>query len=61
MIIKEISTHSFYEDGTRPYLYRDSKRYTPKQWRQILKYLRENAEAGYLRFEIIEEWEIIEE
>lgn len=55
MIIKEISTKSFYEDGTCPYLYRDSKRYTPKQWRQILKYLCNNAEVGYLRWEVIEE------
>lgn len=53
MIIKEISTQSFDENGERPYLYRDSKRYTPEAWEMILKYLKINAEAGLLKYEMI--------
>lgn len=53
MIIKEISTQSFNENGERPYLYRDSKRYTPEAWEMILKYLKRNAELNLLKYEVI--------
>ena len=53
MIIKEISTQSRYNDGSRPFLIRNSKDYTPQEWRQILQYLRLNAAAGLLRWEVI--------
>lgn len=54
MIIKEISTQSRNEDGTRPYLFRNSENYPPQVWRQMLEYLRRNAAAGLLRWEVIE-------
>lgn len=54
MIIKELSTQSINPDGTRPELFRDSNHYTPEQWRTILKYLKENAAAGLLKYEVIE-------
>ena len=54
MIIKEISTQSFDENGERPYLFRDSKDYPPKQWKIILEYLKINAEIGLLEYEVIE-------
>lgn len=51
MIIKEISTQSYTEDGKRPFLLRNSEDYTPQEWQQILKYLRCNAADGLLRWE----------
>lgn len=53
MIIKEISTQSRTEDGKRPYLFRNSEDYTPQEWRQMLQYLRRNAAAGLLRWEVV--------
>lgn len=53
MIIKEISTQSFDENGERPYLYRNSKRYPSEAWEMILRYLKRNAEAGLLEYEVI--------
>ena len=53
MIIKEISTQSFNENGERPYLYRDSRRYLPEAWEMIFRYLKRNAEAGLLKYEVI--------
>lgn len=53
MIIKEISTQSFDENGERPYLYHDSTRYPPEAWKMILKYLKRNAEANLLDYEVI--------
>ncbi len=54
MIIKESSTQSIYKDGTHPELFRNSNRYTPEEWRKILEYLKRNAAAGLLKYEIIE-------
>ena len=54
MIIKEISTQTKNDDGTRPYLIRDSKKYTCSEWEIILQYLKRNAAAGLLKYEIIE-------
>ena len=54
MIIKEISTQSIYTDGTLPELFRDSNHYTPEEWRKILEYLKRNAAAGLLKYEVIE-------
>lgn len=42
-------------DGSRPYLLRNSDDYTPQQWAQMLEYLKINAAARLLKFEIIEE------
>lgn len=53
MIIKEISTKSWTEDGKRPYLFRNSEDYTPQEWQKMLKYLRRNAAAGLLRWEVV--------
>lgn len=53
MIIKEISTQSFDENGERPYLFRNSKDYPPKEWEKILQYLKINAEANLLKYEVI--------
>lgn len=53
MIIKEISTQSRTEDGKRPHLFRNSEDYTPQEWRQMLQYLRRNAAAGLLRWEVV--------
>ena len=55
MIIKEISTQSFDENGERPYLFRDSKKYPPKIWEMILEYLKTNAEMNLLKYEVIEQ------
>lgn len=55
MIIKEISTQSFDENGERPYLIRDSKDYSPKDWAMIIKYLKRNKAAKLLDYKIIEE------
>lgn len=52
MIIKEISTQSQTKDGA-PFLFRNSKDYTPQEWRQMLQYLRRNAAAGLLRWEVV--------
>ena len=54
MTVKEISTQTVYDDGTRPYLIRDSKKYTQSEWAIILEYLKRNAAAGLLKYEIIE-------
>ena len=54
MIIKEISTQSFDENGERPYLIRNSKDYTPEQWKMILKYLKTNKKEKLLNYEVIE-------
>ena len=54
MIIKEISTRSFDENGERPYLFRNKKDYPQKQWEIILEYLKINAEMGLLKYEVIE-------
>lgn len=54
MIIKEISTQSFDENGERPYLFRNSKDYPPEKWEMILEYLKINAEANLLKYEVIE-------
>lgn len=54
MIIKEISTQSFDENGERPYLFRNSKDYPPKVWERIIEYLKINAEMGLLKYEVIE-------
>lgn len=54
MIIKEISTQSFDENGKPFFLYRDSKDYKPEEWKQILDYLKRNAKAKLLKYEIIE-------
>jgi hypothetical protein len=54
MIIKEISTQTRNDDGTRPYLIRDSEKYTCSEWEIILQYLKRNAAAGLLKYEIIE-------
>ena len=54
MIIKEISTQSRDENGKRPFLYRNSNDYTPQEWRQIIEYLRRNAAAGLLRWEVVQ-------
>ena len=56
MIIKETSTQSFNENGERPYLFRNSKDYPPKEWERILQYLKRNAEANLLKYEVIEPW-----
>lgn len=53
MIIKEIDTQGFDENGERLYLYRDSKRYPPEAWKMILRYLKRNAEANLLEYEVI--------
>lgn len=53
MIIKEISTQSFDENGDRPYLYRNSTEYPPEAWGMILKYLKRNAELNLLKYEVI--------
>lgn len=55
MIIKEISTQSFDENGERPYLFRNSKDYPPKVWEMILEYLKNNAEINLLKYEVIEQ------
>jgi hypothetical protein len=54
MIIKEISTQTVNDDGTRPYLIRDSKKYTPSEWTTILDYLKRNAAAGLIKTEVLE-------
>lgn len=54
MIIKEISTQSFNENGERPFLIRNSENYTPEQWKMILKYLKENKKEKLLNYEVIE-------
>ena len=54
MIIKEISTQSFDENGKRPYLIRNSKDYTPEQWKMILNYLQVNKKEKLLDYEVIE-------
>ncbi|MFR1243763.1 MAG: hypothetical protein ACLSC5_02345 [Acutalibacteraceae bacterium] len=53
MIIKEIDTQEFDENGEPLYLYRDSKRYPPEAWEMILRYLKRNAEANLLKYEVI--------
>lgn len=53
MIIKEISTQSFDENGERPYLYRDSTKYSAEAWKMILKYLKINSKANLLKYEVI--------
>lgn len=55
MIIKEISTQSFDENGERPFLYRDSTKYSPSEWKRMLQYLRRNKKEKLLDFEIVEE------
>ena len=55
MLIKEMSIQSRNADGSRPFLLRNSDDYTPQQWAQMPKYLKENAAARLLKFEIIEE------
>ena len=55
MIIKEISTQSFDENGERPFLYRDSTKYSPSEWDRMLKYLKRNKQAKLLDYEIVEE------
>lgn len=54
MIIKEISTQTLNDDGTRPFLYRDSNDYSPSDWNMILEYLKRNKDAKLLDYEIIE-------
>lgn len=54
MIIKEISTQSFDDNGKRPYSIRNSENYTPEQWKMILKYLKENKKEKLLNYEVIE-------
>lgn len=53
MIIKEISTQSHDANGERPYVLRNSEDYTPQEWTSILKYLKRNAKAHLLKFEIV--------
>ena len=55
MIIKEISTQTKNDDGSAPYILRDSKKFTPQEWRQFLEYLKRNAAAGLLKYEVIEQ------
>lgn len=54
MIIKEISTQSFDENGERPHLFRNSKDYPPEQWNIILEYLKINAQMSLLNYVIME-------
>lgn len=54
MIIKEISTQSKNADGSRPYMIRDSKKFSRAEWEIFLEYLKRNAAAGLLKYEIIE-------
>ena len=54
MIIKEISTQTRDENGERPYLYRDEKKYSKNDWKMILEYLKRNKAAKLLDYEIIE-------
>ena len=53
MIIKEISTQSTNPDGSRPFIVRDSKNYSPEEWKKILEYLKRNHAAGLLKMEVI--------
>lgn len=53
MIIKEIDTQGFDENGERLYLCRDSTKYSPEAWKMILRYLKRNAEANLLEYEVI--------
>ena len=59
MIIMEISTQSYDErypeTNNRPYFYRNSENYTPAEWKQLLKCLKRNAEAGLLKLKVIQE------
>ena len=55
MIIKEISTQSHNDDGTRPLIIRDSKKFTPREWEIMLEYFETNAAAGLLKYEILED------
>lgn len=49
MIIKEISVHN-----PELFLFRDSKKYSPEVWQMLLKYLKTNAKAKLLKYEIIQ-------
>lgn len=53
MVIKEISTQGKDATGQPLYLIRDSRNYPAHEWANILCYLRRNADAGLLKFEIV--------
>lgn len=58
MVVKVTSTQTtdtqYPENGNRPYYFCNSEKYTPEEWGQMLDYLKRNAAAKLLKYEIVQ-------